>query len=80
MTEIFSKLIEQKLTPNSFYVLYCIKENIIPYNFVNKELESRRLQRDEWLTESLQLTDKSIIFMVEIDGYFKKSKRKLLKI
>jgi hypothetical protein len=79
MTEIFSKLIEQKLTPNSFYVLYCIKENVIPHNFVNKELECKRLQKDEWLTESLQLTDKSIIFMVEIDGYFKKSKKKTSK-
>ena len=76
MNEIFKKLIEYKLTPNAFYVLYCIKENIVPYNFINKELECRRLQKDNWLTESLQLTDKSIIFTVEIDGYFKKSKKK----
>lgn len=79
MNEIFKKLIEYKLTPNAFYVLYCIKENIVPYNFINKELECRRLQKDNWLTESLQLTDKSIIFTVEIDGYFKKSKKKTSK-
>ena len=26
MTEIFTKMIENNLTPNTFYVLYCIKE------------------------------------------------------
>ena len=31
---------------------------------------------DHWLDESLQITDKSLIFMTEIDGYFKKSKKK----
>jgi len=79
MTEIFIKLIQHGLTPNSFYVLHCIKEKIVPHNFVNKELECRRLQKDHWLTESLELTDKSIIFTTEIDGYFKKSKKKTSK-
>jgi hypothetical protein len=79
MTEIFTKLIQNGLTPNSFYVLYCIKEKIVPHNYVNKELECKRLQKDQWLTESLELTDKSIIFITEIDGYFKKSKKKTSK-
>jgi hypothetical protein len=79
MTEIFTKLIQHSLTPNSFYVLYCIKEKVIPVGFVNKELECKRLQKDLWLTESLELTDKSIIFITEIDGYFKKSKKKTSK-
>lgn len=79
MTEIFTKLIQNNLTPNSFYVLYCIKEKIVPHNYVNKELECKRLQKDQWLTESLELTDKSIIFITEIDGYFKKSKKKTSK-
>jgi len=79
MTEIFTKLIQQGLTPNSFYVLHCIKESIVPHNFVNKELECKRLQNDQWVTEDLQLTSKSLIFMSEIDGYFKKSKKKTSK-
>ena len=79
MTEIFTKLIQNGLTPNSFYVLYCIKEKIVPHNYVNKELECKRLQKDQWLTEALELTDKSIIFITEIDGYFKKSKKKTSK-
>ena len=79
MTEIFNKLIENSLTPNSFYVLYCIKENLIPHNSINKELECKRLQMNQWLSESFELTDKSIIFIIEIDGYFKKSKKKTSK-
>ena len=36
MTEIFFKLIENNLTPNTFYILHCIKDNIVPNNYVNK--------------------------------------------
>jgi hypothetical protein len=79
MLEIYTKLIQNELTPNAFYVLSCIKEKIVPHKFVNKELECKRLQNDEWLTNDLQLTDKSIIFTTEIDGYFKKSKKKTSK-
>jgi hypothetical protein len=79
MIEIFTKLIQNDLTPNSFYVLYCIKEKIVPHNSINKALECKRLHMNHWLSESLELTDKSIIFMAEIDGYFKKSKKKTSK-
>jgi len=76
MTEIFSKLIKEGLTPNTFYVLYCIKEKITVSNFVNKAIECKKLQSDNWIDKNLQLTSKSIIFIAEIDGYFKKSKKK----
>jgi len=79
MNEIFTKLIQNDLTPNTFYILYCIKEKIVPHNLVNKELECKRLQKNHWLSESLELTNKSIIFIAEIDGYFKKSKKKTSK-
>lgn len=76
MTEIFTRLIQEKITPNSYYVLHCIKEKIVPFNFVNKDLEISRLIADEWLNENLQLTGKSLIFMEELNGYFKKTKKK----
>ncbi len=79
MTEIFNLLIEKELTPNSFYVLYCIKEKIVPNKLVNKNLETQRLINQNWLTENLQLTDKSLIFITKIDGYFKKTKKKTSK-
>ena len=76
MTEIFKKLADNGITPNAFYILNCIKEGIVPNTYVKASLEVTRLIRDSWLTENLELTDKSIIFTVEIDGYFKKSKKK----
>jgi len=76
MTEIFLKCLKEGLTPNAFYVLYCIKEKITVANFVNKAIECKRLQSEAWLDENLHLTSKSIIFITEIDGYFRKSKKK----
>lgn len=76
MTEIFNKFIREGLTPNTFYVLYCIKEKITVASFINKAIECKKLQSDAWLDENLQLTSKSIIFITEIDGYFRKSKKK----
>lgn len=79
MTEIFIKLIKVGLTPNTFYVLHCIKEKITVANFVNKAIECKKLQSAAWLDENLLLTSKSIIFITEIDGYFRKSKKKATK-
>lgn len=79
MEDIFLKLIREDITPNSYYILHCVKNSIIPCSFVNKELEVKRLISDGWLNEDLTLTDKSIIFTTEIDGYFKKSKKKTSK-
>ena len=79
MEEIFNKLIEMELKPNSFYVLHCIKNNTKPHNFVSSSLAVTKLKQDGWLDENLQLTSKSIIFTTEIDGYFKKAKKKTTK-
>lgn len=76
MTEIFKRLTEEQLTPNSYYVLHCIREKEVPHAFVNKQLEVRKLQNEGWLHENLQLTSKSLIFIEEINGFFKKSKKK----
>ena len=79
MEDIFIKLIRENITPNSYYVLHCIKNKIVPHQYINKELEVKRLISDGWLNQDLTLTDKSIIFTTEIDGFFKKSKKKTSK-
>ena len=79
MDEIFKKLVKEKMSPNSLYVLYCMKNNIVPSSIVNKDLAVHRLISDEWLTEDLQLTNKSVIFVEEINSYFRKSKKKTSK-
>ena len=79
MEEIFNKLTKAELTPNSFYVLYSIYNNVKPNKYVNSSLEVTKLKQEGWLEENLQLTSKSIIFTVEIDSYFKKAKKKTTK-
>jgi hypothetical protein len=80
MTEIFKRFSDENITPNAYYVLNCIKEKIVPNNFINSSLECKKLQVDNWLTEDLRLTSKSLIFIEEINGYFKKSKKKSSKV
>ena len=80
MNEIFNKLIKEKLTPNSLYVLHCIKEKIsVSKSLANSDLEIHKLIADNWLNDQLQLTSKSIIFMEELNSYFRKSKKKTSK-
>jgi hypothetical protein len=79
MDEIFKRIMDENISPNTYYVLHCIKEKIVPSTLVNKEIESKRLQSNAWLDENLQLTSKSIIFMEEINGYFKRTKKKAAK-
>jgi hypothetical protein len=76
MIELFNRMIQENITPNACYVLHSIKEKIVPKSFVNKELEVARLKANGWLNEDLTLTSKSIIFIEEINGFFKRAKKK----
>lgn len=79
MNDIFNKLIKENMTPNSLYVLHCINEKLSVQKLVNPQLEITRLKSDGWLAEDLSLTGKSIIFMEEINSYFRKSKKRTSK-
>lgn len=76
MEEIFNRLVINNIAPNTFYVLYSIAKFTKPSSLVQSSLEIARLQSNNWLTEDLVLTEKSVIFIQEIDSYFKKSKKK----
>jgi hypothetical protein len=76
MTEIFNKLTQEDITPDAYYVLNCIKEKVVPNNFVNKNIQVERLKRTGWINENLTLTNKSLIFIKEINSFFKKTKKK----
>jgi hypothetical protein len=80
MQEVFDKLIKAGISPNAFYVLYCIHNKIVPDKFVNTSLEVSRLLSGNYLTESLELSGNSLKFIEEIDAFFKKSKKKTSKI
>jgi hypothetical protein len=79
MDEIFNRLLQEKITPNGLYILYCINNKIKCCTSINFSIESLRLKADNWVTEDLQLSDKSLKFIQEIDGFFKKSKKKTSK-
>ena len=78
MEEIFNRLIVAELMPNTYYMLYCLKEKVIPNKFINKELELSRLKANDWVTQDLVLTAKSLIFIEEINSFFKKTKKKTI--
>jgi len=80
MKEVFNKLLENSISPNAYYVLFCISNSIIPKHNVSKELEIKRLQVDEWLTVKNELTSKSIILLKEIEAFFKASKKKTTEV
>jgi hypothetical protein len=79
MEEVFNRLIKAGISPNSFYVLYSIYNNVVPDKLVNSSIEVTKLKLDNWVTEDLELSDKSLKFISEIDGFFKKSKKKTSK-
>ena len=76
MVDIFNKLIQNELSPNQFYILWCKKNNLCPLFSLALNLEYIRLEHDNWLDENRELTPKSIAFIQEIDSYFKVSKKK----
>lgn len=79
MRDIYTKLIKENISPNAFYILHCIKEKIVPSNFVNQKIEIKKLQNDKWLNDDFELTNKSHIFIDEIESFFRKSKKKTSK-
>ena len=44
MEDIFIKLVREGITPNSYYILHCIKNGIIPCSFVNKDLTQEQAE------------------------------------
>jgi hypothetical protein len=54
MDEIFNKLIKEKLTPNSLYVLHCIKNKLsVSKSLANSDLEVHRLLADNFPAKKL---------------------------
>lgn len=79
MQEVFLKIINAGLTPNAFYILYCVYTKVKPDKSVNAALEIARLKASNFLSEDLELSENSLKFIQEIEGYFKKSKKKTSK-
>lgn len=64
----FQTILNQKLTPNQFYVLYSIYDKISPRE-VNLHQELRFLESNGWLDNN-KLTLKSVNLIKEVDRFF----------
>ena len=45
--EVFNKILKEGLTPNQFYLLYCLKDSTSPIK-INGHLELRTLEEGFW--------------------------------
>lgn len=79
MEQMWNMLIRNGLTPNQFYVLYSIRERETT-PLVNTALEYRTLKLKGWVLESGELTTKALRVIKEVEGFFKKAKKKSSKI
>jgi hypothetical protein len=70
LREIFNLITIQQLTPNQFYVLFCIAQNTNPVKGVNLALECRNLQYEGWLNSENKLTDKALNIIKLMDSEF----------
>lgn len=77
--EILNKIIQNKLTPNQFYVLVCIRDKISPL-YVNLHMELRTLLSESWIAEDspgvMTLQTKAEDLLIEIESLFKTQKKK----
>jgi hypothetical protein len=76
MLESHTKIISAGLTPNRYYVLNCIYEDIKPNKLINSELECLILKNDDWLDDELKLTLKSTILIEELNNFVKNNNNK----
>jgi hypothetical protein len=81
---LFNQISQEKLTPNQFYLLYCINYKLAPPT-INIQLEIRMLVNDGWVImkdEEVLLEPKAVSFISKLESYFnihnKKSNNSLM--
>ncbi len=75
MMDMFNMMLERELSPNQFFVLYCMQQSISPNN-VNLHQELRHLQNTEYLDQENKLLPKAISTIAKIESFFKIHKKK----
>lgn len=74
MMEMFDIISKHELTPNQFYLLYCIRENIGSLH-INIHQELRTLEAMGWLKDK-KLTLKAEPLLQQVESFFKVQKKK----
>lgn len=75
MMEMFNRIVEKSLTPNQFYLLYCMRENVASLN-INMHLELRMLEQDGWINDKQDLQPKAQSLLAKVESFFKIQKKK----
>ena len=79
IVELLNTLIQNKISPNQYYLLNCINNSVAPI-YINVEMELRLL-RPLWISSDNKLTQKSIDFIEFIENtYSIKSKRQIKQV
>lgn len=65
MEEFYRKVAGYNLSPNQFYVLFCVKNGIEVYHNVNLLLEMRALRTLGYLNKSNHVTEKGDVVLVD---------------
>lgn len=80
--EMFNLILQQKISPNQFYLLYCLRESISPIS-INLHLELRLLINDGWISGGIinnlpqyKLEPKAHTLIQQVEGYFIVQKKK----
>ena len=68
-------LMTHKLTPNQYYLMWAIEDGVTT-PLINTKLELRNLKNKGYMLEDGKLTDKAKRIVKEVDGFFKRKKKK----
>lgn len=74
MVEFYDKLNKNGITPNQFYLLYCINKKQSP-ELINVHQEMRVLERDGWVKHNTIL-EKGISLIKTVEQFFTVQKKK----
>ena len=75
LMEMYHLIISKELTPNQFYLLYSMQENVQSL-YINVEQELRILKGDKWVTEDTKLSAKAVTLIQQVEGFFRVQKKK----
>lgn len=82
LMEMFNMILKKELTPNQFYLMYCMKEGVSPLH-INMHQELRTLQAEGWITGEMKenrpeftFEPKAISLLQQVEGFFHIQKKK----
>jgi hypothetical protein len=79
MLKLFNKIIDNDLSPNGLYLLYCIKDRSKPKH-LNEIYELRILVADGFLNDDYEITEKGEIAIEKIESHYEiKDETKIVK-